>query len=1076
MGKFEGVKKVLVLGSGPIVIGQGAEFDYSGNQACQTLKDNGVEVVLINSNPATIMTDRGMADKIYIEPMTLEVVEKIIEKEKPDHLIPGMGGQTGLNLAMDLHEKGILDKYDVKVLGTPISGIKKGEDRELFRELMEEIDEPLIPSKTVTGLDEALDYADYLGYPVVVRPAFTLGGTGGGIAKTKEELVEIATGGLHRSRVHQVLIEKCITGWKEIEFEVIRDHDGNKIVVCSMENIDPVGVHTGDSIVVAPTQTLSPLEYGILQRSAFKIIDAVGIEGGCNVQFALHPTSTKYAVIEINPRVSRSSALASKATGYPIARVATNIALGYRLDEIENRITKKTSAAFEPVIDYVVVKIPKWPFDKFYNAKRQLGTKMMATGEVMAIGSSFQSALLKGLRSLEIGKFSLEHPGLAEKSLQELKKEVLSPSDERLFVLAELLRRGYSIKRLGLETGIDEFFLYEIADIVQRESKLKEMTKDDLTENTLRDLKNRGFSDVAIGNFIGESPKFIYELRKLYNITASFKGVDTCAGSLKVDSPYLYSSYDLESEEKTLEKTGKKVLVIGSGPIRIGQGIEFDYCCVHCVQTLNKLGYETILMNNNPETVSTDFDLADKLYFEPLTIEDTLNVIDREKPDGVILQFGGQTAIKLADFFKDSEIPIWGTDPDAIDRAEDRERFDELLEELGIQRPKGHGVWTTEEAVDIAKNLGYPVLVRPSYVLGGQGMEICYGETQLRYYCDRGFQKDPKNPILIDQYIDGMEIEVDALCDGEDILVPGIMEHLERAGIHSGDSISIYPTDNIPQDKKEEIVQVTKKIALSLGVIGLVNIQYILKDHQLYIIEVNPRSSRTVPYLSKVTTIPMVDVATELILGKKLKDMGYGTGLYPEGDLVCAKIPVFSTDKLQQVEAGLGPEMRSTGEDLGVGLSRKEALAKGFIASGIDLASHPRRVLVTLGDKDKEELRDSILIMKDMGYSFAATENTKNFLEDLGIQAEHVRKIGEDYPTILDEVKEGKFDLVINTPTKGGDAKRDGFMIRRAAIESDVELLSNVDKAKSLIEILHEETLKDGIKLYELNQFDQYRR
>ena len=1074
MGQFKDVKKVLVLGSGPIVIGQGAEFDYSGNQACQTLKDHGVEVVLINSNPATIMTDQGMADKIYIEPMTIDVVEQIIAKEKPDHLIPGMGGQTGLNLAMDLYEKKILEKYGVKVLGTPIEGIKKGEDRELFRELMEEIHEPLIPSKTVEDLQDALDYAEELGYPVVVRPAFTLGGTGGGIAQTKEDLIEIATGGLHRSRVHQVLIEKCITGWKEIEFEVIRDHEGNKIVVCSMENIDPVGVHTGDSIVVAPTQTLSPVEYKMLVDSAFRIIDAVGIEGGCNVQFALHPTSLKYAVIEINPRVSRSSALASKATGYPIARVATNIALGYRLDEIENRITKKTTAAFEPVIDYVVVKIPKWPFDKFYNAKRQLGTKMMATGEVMAIGNSFQAALLKGLRSLEIGKFSLEHESLKEKSLQELKKEVLSPSDERLFVLAELLRRGYSIKRLGLETGIDEFFLYEISDIVQTETKLKAMTKDDLTEANLRDLKRRGFSDVAIGNFLGVSPKFIYELRKLHKITASFKGVDTCAGSILIDSPYMYSTYDQVSEEKKVDKKGKKVLVIGSGPIRIGQGIEFDYCCVHCVQTLNKLGYETILMNNNPETVSTDFDLADKLYFEPLTIEDTLNVIDQEDPDGVILQFGGQTAIKLADFFKETGIPIWGTNPDAIDRAEDRERFDELLEDLNILRPKGHGVWSTEEGKQVAENLGYPVLVRPSYVLGGQGMEICYGETQLAYYCDRAFDKDPKNPILIDQYIDGMEIEVDALCDGEDILVPGIMEHLERAGIHSGDSISIYPTKDISKEKKEEIVEETKKIALNLGVIGLVNIQYILKNDQLYIIEVNPRSSRTVPYLSKVTTIPMVDVATQLILGEKLKDLPYGTGLYPEGKLICAKIPVFSTDKLQQVEAGLGPEMRSTGENLGVGLSREEALAKGFVATGMDLSNKKRRVLVTLGDKDKEELKDSILVMKDLGYSFAATENTKAFLEDLGIQAEHIRKIGEAYPTILDEIKEGKFDLVINTPTKGGDAKRDGFMIRRAAIESDVELLSNVDKAKALVEILQENTLKEGIDLYELNDFGKY--
>lgn len=1069
MPKREDVKKVLVIGSGPIVIGQAAEFDYSGAQACQSLKEEGVEVVLINSNPATIMTDREVADKVYIEPITLEYVEKIIARERPDSLLAGMGGQTGLNMAIELFDKKILEKYDVKVIGTSIESIKKGEDREEFRALMDEIEQPVIESKTVNSLEEAKSYAISIGYPVVVRPAYTLGGAGGGIAETEEELVSIASRGLQLSRVSQVLIEKSIKGWKEIEYEVMRDSKGNCITVCNMENIDPVGIHTGDSIVVAPSQTLSDKEYQMLRKASLDILEAVGIEGGCNVQLALDPHSFKYAVIEINPRVSRSSALASKATGYPIAKVAAKIALGYGLDEIKNAVTKKTFACFEPSLDYVVIKIPKWPFDKFYGADRKLGTKMMATGEIMAIGNNFESAFLKGLRSLEIKKYALDHKGAKELTLAELKEKVLYPNDERMFYLAEMLRWGYDMHKLSKDTGIDIFFLDKIKWIVDQEEELKTMDVDQLTKEKLTMLKQKGFSDKGIADLLKTEPNHIYELRRMWDIIASYKMVDTCAGEFEALTPYYYSTYDKEDE--VVCKSGKKVMVIGSGPIRIGQGIEFDYCSVHCVKALRDMGIETIIVNNNPETVSTDFNISDKLYFEPLTEEDTYNIIEKEKPDGVILQFGGQTAIKLARFFKEMNVPILGTDPDSIDESEDREKFEDILEKLNIDRPKGKGVWNMEEGMKWSSQLGYPVLVRPSYVLGGQGMEICYDDSELEFYLKDAFEKDGKNPVLIDKYIEGMEIEVDAICDGEDILIPGIMEHLERAGIHSGDSISIYPPVNITDAIKEKILDYTKKMAVALRVKGMVNIQFIENDGELYIIEVNPRSSRTVPYISKVTGVPVIDIATKVMMGEKLKDMKYGTDVYPEAKLTCVKVPVFSTEKLPKVEASLGPEMRSTGEVLGVGENFKEALYKGLIAAGVDMSARKRKVVATVRPKDKEEFMPLAKKMAEMKYEFYATENTAKRLDAMGIKASRINKIEEGYPTIIDVIREQGIDMVFNTPTKGNDSKRDGFAIRRTAIESSVELMTNLDKAAAMIDILHEKISENKTDVYELSEY-----
>ena len=1068
MPKIDSIKKTLVLGSGPIIIGQAAEFDYSGTQACQALKEEGIEVVLINSNPATIMTDKEIADKIYIEPLTLEFIEKIIEKERPDSLLAGMGGQTGLNLAVELYESGILDKYGVKVIGTSVESIKKGEDRDIFREVMKEINQPVIESDIVTTLEDGLAYANKIGYPLVVRPAYTLGGTGGGIAENEEELKEILVHGLQLSPVSQVLLEKSIKGWKEIEYEVMRDSIGNSIVICNMENVDPVGVHTGDSIVVAPTQTLSAKECAMLKKASLDILNAVEVQGGCNVQFALNPDSFEYAVIEINPRVSRSSALASKATGYPIAKVSAKIALGYTLDEIENAVTKKTKACFEPSVDYVVAKIPKWPFDKFKKADKRLGTKMMATGEIMSIGSNFEAAILKGIRSLEIGKYSLVHAPSEQRSLEELKARVVVPDDERLFDIAEMIRRGYKVEMIEQITKMDKWFLDRFKWIVEQEEKLKGMKIEDLTKEYLLELKKKGFSDKGISDLMKINPEQLYELRMLYNIKPAYKMVDTCAGEVDALSPYYYSTYEEYDEVVVSDK--KKVIVLGSGPIRIGQGIEFDYCSVHCVKSLRKQGIETIIINNNPETVSTDFDTSDKLYFEPLTEEEVLNIIEKENPDGVILQFGGQTAIKLAKFLHEKNIPILGTDFEDIDAAEDREKFDELLERLDINRPKGRGVWTVEEGLEVAHNLGFPVLVRPSYVLGGQGMEITYDEARLVQYLEAAFERDSKNPVLIDKYLTGREIEVDAICDKEDILIPGIMEHLERAGVHSGDSITMYPSQNISDKIKEKILDYTKKIALDLNVIGMVNIQFIEFQNELYIIEVNPRASRTVPYISKVSGVPIVDLATKCMLGAKLKDLGYGTGVYKTPDIVSVKVPVFSMAKLAQVEVSLGPEMKSTGEVLGVGANLEEALYKGFLAAGKGIADERGCVLATINNHDKEEFIEIAKDMKELGYTFMATEGTAKALRENGIEVETVNRVEEARPNILDAIRNKQVDMVINTPTKGNDSNRDGFKIRRTAIEFSTEVMTSLDTLKAMVDVKKQHIDKDTLKVYNISE------
>lgn len=1064
MPKDMSIKKVLVIGSGPIVIGQAAEFDYSGTQACQALREEGIETVLVNSNPATIMTDKEVADKVYIEPLTVPFLEKVIAIERPDSLIAGMGGQTGLNLSVELHDRGILEKYGVKVIGTQIDAIKEGEDRDDFKKLMEKIGQPVIESKIVTNMDDGVEFAAAIGYPVVVRPAYTMGGAGGGIAEDREELKQILASGLQLSRVGQVLLEKSIKGWKEVEYEVMRDAAGNAITVCNMENIDPVGVHTGDSIVVAPSQTLSDVEYQMLRKASLDIINEVGIIGGCNVQLALHPDSFEYAIIEINPRVSRSSALASKATGYPIAKVSAKLALGYRLDEIQNAVTKKTQACFEPTLDYCVIKIPKWPFDKFRRAKKTLGTKMMATGEVMAIGNSFESALLKAVRSLEIGQYSLYHKKAATRDIDELKRRVQVPDDERLFDVAELLRRGYRIEKICKITGMDIFFVNKIKNIVEAEEKLHGMDITGINREYMLWLKKKGFSDKAIADFVGCEPVEVMNLRKAYRIEAVYKMVDTCGGEFEAISPYYYSTYDEYDEVEVSDR--KKVLVIGSGPIRIGQGIEFDYCSVHAILALKAMGIETIIANNNPETVSTDFDTADKLYFEPLTEEDVLNIIEKEKPDGVILQFGGQTAIKLANFLNEMKVPILGTAPEQIDEAEDREKFDELMEALDIARPKGKAVWNLQEGITEAAALGYPVLVRPSYVLGGQGMEITYNETELTNYLVAAFDRDKKNPVLIDRYLTGKEIEVDAICDGEEILIPGIMEHLERAGVHSGDSISIYPPQNISGEMKAKILSETKKVALALKVLGMINIQYIEFEGELYIIEVNPRSSRTVPYISKVTGVPMIDLATRCMFGDKLKDMGYGTGIYQEAETVAIKVPVFSTQKLPDVEVSLGPEMRSTGEVLGVGKTFEEALYKGFVGSGMDMIKDRGTILATIKPFDQSEFIPMAKKFVEEGFSFVATEGTAIVLEEEGIPVKRVKKISEGVPNILDLIRSGMIDVVINTPTKANDATRDGFRIRRAAIEASIPVLTSLDTAKGMLDIIKANMIEDDMGIY----------
>jgi len=1052
MPRRQDVKRVLVIGSGPIIIGQAAEFDYAGTQACRALKDEGIETILVNSNPATIMTDTEIASKVYIEPLTVDVVKNIIRKERPDSILPTLGGQTGLNLAMELAESGFLDEMGVKLLGTAVEAIKMAEDREEFKNTMLRIGEPCIPSKIVYNLEDAMEFAESIGYPVVVRPAYTLGGTGGGIAHDPEELKEIGANGLRLSRVHQVLIEKCVAGWKEIEYEVIRDGKGNVITVCNMENIDPVGVHTGDSIVVAPSQTLSQREYQMLRSASLKIISALGIEGGCNIQFALHPDSYEYAVIEVNPRVSRSSALASKATGYPIAKVATKIAIGYSLDEIKNAVTGKTYACFEPTLDYVVVKIPKWPFDKFVKAKRTLGTQMKATGEVMAISNSFEAALMKAIRSLELGIRTLETPLCKELDDDALREKLKNVDDNRLLVVAECLRRGFSLDEIFEVTKIDRWFLSKFRNIVAMEEKLKTLTMDTLTDEVLLDAKKMGFPDDVIAKYVKGTSKEIRKRRHKAGIRPAFKMVDTCAAEFEAQTPYYYSTYDKITE--SIPTRNKKVVVLGSGPIRIGQGIEFDYCSVHSVWGLKELGYETIIINNNPETVSTDFDTSDRLYFEPLTPEDVMEIIDHEQPDGVIAQFGGQTAIKLTNPLANEGVHIFGTKAEDVDAAEDRERFDELLERLGIPRPKGFTVFTLEEALEAANKLGYPVLVRPSYVLGGKGMEIAYNDNDVTEFMEIICREEQEHPILIDKYMMGKEIEVDAICDGKDILIPGIMEHLERAGVHSGDSISMYPPQSLSFKTRNTIIEYTEKLARALNVVGMVNIQFVLFNDQVYVIEVNPRSSRTVPYISKVTGIPMVRMATQIMMGKKLSDFPYGTGLYKASEYVAVKVPVFSFEKLHDVDTSLGPEMKSTGEVLGIAKNVHEATLKGLVAAGMKFPEPGSGILFTVRDTDKPELVDLADGFERLGYKLYATGKTANYLNRHAIATNAVRKINEGSPNLIDLMESGEIKMVINTPTRGRNSERDGFQIRRKAVERSIPCLTSIDTAYAVLRCL----------------------
>lgn len=1042
------IRKVLVIGSGPIIIGQAAEFDYAGTQACRALREEGIEVVLANSNPATIMTDKNIANRVYIEPLTVEVIKKIILKERPDSILPTLGGQTGLNLAMELEDEGFLRKQGIKLLGTAVEAIKMAEDRQKFKDTMKKIGESVILSEIANTYEDALSIAKEIGFPIIVRPAYTMGGAGGGIAYNEQELLEIVPNGLRLSRVHQVLIERCISGWKEIEYEVMRDRKGNCIIVCNMENIDPVGVHTGDSIVVAPSQTLADKEYQMLRSASLNIISTLGIEGGCNVQFALHPESFEYAVIEVNPRVSRSSALASKATGYPIAKVASKIAIGYGLDEIKNAVTGKTYACFEPTLDYVVVKIPKWPFDKFVKAKRTLGTQMKATGEVMTISSSFEGGLMKAIRSLEMGLFSIELDHLKKLSVEEIHSKIKNVDDERIFVIAEALRRSITIYEINEITKIDLFFLDKIDQLIKMETYLKTKTIMQLDKDIFIKAKKMGYPDAVIATFVGSDKQKVTALRESLDIYPTYKMVDTCAAEFEAVTPYYYSTYDEHCEVK--QSNNKKVLVIGSGPIKIGQGIEFDYCSVHSVGALKEEGYEAIIVNNNPETVSTDFDISDRLYFEPLTSEDVTNIINKEKPDGVILQFGGQTAIKLTKTLNDLGVKILGTSAQNIDAAEDREKFDRILEECGVPRPRGKPVFTLEKALKAANELGFPVLLRPSYVLGGRGMEIAFNEEDIIEFMRIINETKQEHPILIDKYMMGKEIEVDAICDGEEILIPGIMEHLEKAGIHSGDSISVYPTQTIEQKYKDMIVDYTYKLAKALNIIGLINIQFILYNEQVYVIEVNPRSSRTIPFISKVTNIPMVNLATKAMLGKKLKDMGYGVGLYSEGKYVAVKVPVFSFEKLQDAETSLGPEMKSTGEVMGISESSDEALYKGLIAAGI-MVPKTGNVLMTVKDADKQDLVSIAWDLRELGFKLFATSNTAHVLQKSGVGVSVVKKISEGKPDTLDLIQFGKVDLVINTPTRGRQPRTDGFKIRRKSVEQSIPCLTSLDTAKAVI-------------------------
>mgnify|MGYP000339164143 FL=1 len=1046
MPKNKDIKKVLVIGSGPIVIGQAAEFDYAGTQACRSLKEEGIEVVLVNSNPATIMTDKDIADEVYIEPLTIKSLEQIIIKEKPDSILPTLGGQAGLNLAMEIAETGFLEEHNVKLIGTTALTIKKAEDRLEFKTTMEKIGEPCAPSLVVENVEDGIEFTNKIGYPVVLRPAYTLGGSGGGIAKNEEELVEILSNGLRLSRVGQVLVERCIAGWKEIEYEVMRDSAGNCITVCNMENLDPVGVHTGDSIVVAPSQTLSDKEYQMLRSSALNIINELQITGGCNVQFALHPTSFEYCVIEVNPRVSRSSALASKATGYPIAKVAAKIALGYTLDEIKNAITGKTYASFEPALDYCVVKIPRLPFDKFIHASRKLTTQMKATGEVMSICTNFEGALMKAIRSLEQHVDCLMNEDYSGYSDEEIIEMLNRVDDRRIYVIAEAIRRGVTYETIHDITKIDVWFIDKLAILVEMENALKTQP---LTKELLLEAKRIEFPDNVIARLTGKTTKDIKALRNEYGIHAAFKMVDTCAAEFEATTPYYYSCFKSENEVIKTQPE-KKVLVLGSGPIRIGQGIEFDYCSVHSTWAFKQEGYETIIVNNNPETVSTDFDIADKLYFEPLTPEDVENIVELEKPDGAVVQFGGQTAIKLTKSLMEMGVPILGTSAEDVDAAEDRELFDEILEKCAIPRPKGHTVFTVDEALNAAHELGYPVLVRPSYVLGGQGMQIAVSDDDVVEFMNIINRQVQEHPVLVDKYIVGKEIEVDAVCDGEDILIPGIMEHIERAGIHSGDSISVYPAQSLNDKVIATLEDYTGKLARALHVKGLINIQFIVSHDDVYVIEVNPRSSRTVPYISKVTGIPIVKLATRVITGHTIKSMGYTPGLQAKADYIAIKMPVFSFEKIRGADISLGPEMKSTGECLGIAKQFNEALYKAFQGAGVNLPKH-KQIIITVKDEDKPDVVDIAQRFEKLGYKIYATLGTAKYLNERGVNAIKVNKLEQEAPTLLDLILEHKIDLVIDSPSNGIEHSGDGFLIRRHAIETGVNVLTSLDTAHALI-------------------------
>ncbi len=1052
MPMYPGIKKVMVIGSGPIVIGQAAEFDYAGTQACRALKEEGLEVVLINSNPATIMTDKDIADHVYIEPLNLASIEQIIEKERPDALLPNLGGQTGLNMGMALHENGILEKYGVKLLGTSPESIHKAEDRQGFKDCMESIGQPCVTSKVVESVEDAVTFTNEIGYPVIVRPAYTLGGTGGGIAYDEMALREHCDRGINLSRVGQVLIERCISGWKEIEFEVMRDSAGNVITICSMENVDPVGVHTGDSIVVAPTQTLANREFQMLRSAALDIINALEVEGGCNVQFALNPDSYEYAVIEVNPRVSRSSALASKATGYPIAKVAAKVALGYTLDEIANAVTGTTMACFEPAVDYCVLKIPRLPFDKFTTASRTLGTQMKATGEVMAIANSFEGALMKAIRSLELNVRALKLDKLESLYTDEIEDLLFQVTDERLFVVAEALRRGFSPQKINHITKMDIWFLDAFKRIIDMEEELK-ACKGVPDVDTMRKAKEMCFADSYIAHLCDMKQAEIKALRESYGIIPSFKMVDTCAAEYDAATPYYYSSYDGDNEAVDNDTGKKKVLVLGSGPIRIGQGIEFDYCSVHSVWAFRRLGYETIIVNNNPETVSTDFDVADKLYFEPLTAEDVQNIVEQEKPWGAVVQFGGHTANKLDKALTEKGVPILRTSSEGVHAAEDRARSEAILDKCNIPRAKARTVFTTEEALKAANELGYPVLVRPSYVLGGQGMEIAYTDRNIEEFMKIINMTVQEHPILVDKYLMGRELEVDGVFDGEDILIPGIMEHVERAGVHSGDSIAVYPPLHLEEKHRDLILQHTRNMAKHLGVIGLINAQYILYDDDIYVIEVNPRSSRTIPYISKVTNVPIIDLATKVMLGEKLKDLGYGTGIYKEAPYFAVKAPVFSFEKLTDVDTGLGPEMKSTGEVLGLAETFPQALLKAFKGSNLKVPKKGGRIILTVKDEDKNEMIAIARGFEEMGVELYATSGTCEALTKAGIECKQVNRVSQAHPNILDMIASGTVDLIINTPTKGRKHDTDGFRIRRSAVEHSVACVTAIDTAHAMLTV-----------------------